>query len=90
MNRKFGSFYWQISPRLSVADREPSMMETEVANRLLRQSVADARKSSPVGLGNPSAPGQDYLGVLRSTARVGSGTQEQSWSDGFRVARSAE
>src|SRR5262249_25673578 len=30
---------------------------------------------------------EDYAGDVRSAARVGSGAQEQSWSDGFRVAR---
>jgi len=30
---------------------------------------------------------EDYAGDVRSAARVGSGGEEQSWSDGFRVAR---
>ena len=30
---------------------------------------------------------EDYAGEARSAARVGSGTDEQSWADGFRVAR---
>lgn len=33
---------------------------------------------------------EDYPGDVRSAARVGSGPDEQSWSDGFRVARSVE
>jgi formylglycine-generating enzyme required for sulfatase activity len=31
---------------------------------------------------------EDYPGDVRSAARVGSGAQEESWSDGFRVAMS--
>ena len=31
---------------------------------------------------------EDYPGDVRSAARVGSGSDEQSWADGFRVARS--
>ena len=30
---------------------------------------------------------EDYPGDVRSAARVGSGSDEQSWADGFRVAR---
>jgi formylglycine-generating enzyme required for sulfatase activity len=30
---------------------------------------------------------EDYAGDVRSAARVGSGNDEQSWADGFRVAR---
>lgn len=30
---------------------------------------------------------EDYPGDVRASARVGSGTDEQSWADGFRVAR---
>ena len=32
---------------------------------------------------------EDYPGDIRSAARVGSGNDEQSWADGFRVARAA-
>jgi len=31
---------------------------------------------------------EDYPGDVRAAARVGSGSDEQSWADGFRVARS--
>jgi formylglycine-generating enzyme required for sulfatase activity len=33
---------------------------------------------------------EDYPGDVRSAARVGSGSNEQSWADGFRVARSLQ
>jgi formylglycine-generating enzyme required for sulfatase activity len=33
---------------------------------------------------------EDYAGDVRAAARVGSSRDEQSWSDGFRVARSVE
>jgi formylglycine-generating enzyme required for sulfatase activity len=33
---------------------------------------------------------EDYPGDIRAAARVGSNTDEQSWSDGFRVARAME
>jgi formylglycine-generating enzyme required for sulfatase activity len=33
---------------------------------------------------------EDYSGDIRAAARVGSGADEQSWSDGFRVALSVE
>ena len=33
---------------------------------------------------------EDYPGDVRAAARVGSGTDEQSWADGFRVARSLQ
>ncbi len=33
---------------------------------------------------------EDYPGDVRAAARVGSGTDEQSWADGFRVARSGD
>jgi formylglycine-generating enzyme required for sulfatase activity len=33
---------------------------------------------------------EDYPGDVRAAARVGSGTNEQSWADGFRVVRSPD
>jgi formylglycine-generating enzyme required for sulfatase activity len=33
---------------------------------------------------------EDYPGDLRAAARVGSGSDEQSWADGFRVARALD
>ena len=33
---------------------------------------------------------EDYPGDVRAAARVGSETDEQSWSDGFRIARAVE
>jgi len=33
---------------------------------------------------------EDYSGDIRAAARVASGAEEQSWADGFRVARSVE
>ena len=33
---------------------------------------------------------EDYAGDIRAAARVGSGTDEQSWADGFRIARDME
>jgi formylglycine-generating enzyme required for sulfatase activity len=33
---------------------------------------------------------EDYPGDVRAAARVGSGKDEQSWADGFRVARSVD
>lgn len=33
---------------------------------------------------------EDYPGDVRAAARVGSGNEEQSWADGFRVARAVE
>jgi formylglycine-generating enzyme required for sulfatase activity len=33
---------------------------------------------------------EDYPGEVRAAARVGSNTDDQSWSDGFRVARSLD
>ena len=47
-----GSFYWLMLPGLSVADREPSAMEEEIATWLLHQSVPDAdkRRANPLGI----------------------------------------
>ena len=33
---------------------------------------------------------EDYAGDIRAAARVGSGRNEQSWADGFRIARDME
>jgi serine/threonine-protein kinase len=52
---------------------------------------ADGRPYVGAGCGGHVMRGgswEDYAGDLRSAARVGSGKEEQSWSDGFRVARS--
>jgi predicted CXXCH cytochrome family protein len=46
-----GSFYWLMLPGLSVADRDPSSMEVQVATWLLHQSVPDAAmlRANPLG-----------------------------------------
>ena len=51
-----GSFYWFVLPGLSVADREPSAMEEEIATWLLHQSVPDIAKAraNPLGI-HPAA-----------------------------------
>ena len=51
-----GSFYWLMLPGLSVADREPSAMEAQVATWLLHQSVPDTakRRANPLGI-HPAA-----------------------------------
>ncbi len=33
---------------------------------------------------------EDYAGDVRAAARIGNGREEQTWSDGFRIAREAE
>jgi formylglycine-generating enzyme required for sulfatase activity len=33
---------------------------------------------------------EDYPGDVRAAARIGSNKEDQTWSDGFRVARAAE
>jgi formylglycine-generating enzyme required for sulfatase activity len=33
---------------------------------------------------------EDYGGDVRAAARIGNGKEEQTWSDGFRVARSLD
>ena len=50
-----GSFYWLMLPGLSVADRQPSSMEVQIATWLLHQSVPDAEKLRP----NPLGPHPD-------------------------------
>jgi len=47
-----GSFYWLMLPGLSVADRDPSAMEVEIATWLLHQSVPEAEKirANPLGV----------------------------------------
>src|SRR2546423_15674717 len=54
-----GSFYWLLLPGLSVADREPSPMEMQIATWLLHQSVPDAQKIRA----NPLGPHPDAAAV---------------------------
>jgi predicted CXXCH cytochrome family protein len=55
-----GSFYWLMLPGLSVADREPSQMETEVATWLLHQSVPEGEKLRA----NPLGPHPDQAAIV--------------------------
>jgi predicted CXXCH cytochrome family protein len=57
-----GSFYWLMLPGLSVADREPSAMEMDIATWLLHQSVPDADKQRPNPLGIHPAAAQITAG----------------------------
>jgi formylglycine-generating enzyme required for sulfatase activity len=59
-------------------------------------TAATPANGAPYGNGNcdgrvmRGGSWEDYAGDIRSSARVGSNTDEQSWSDGFRVARGME
>jgi hypothetical protein len=46
-----GSFYGLMLPGLSVADRDPSLMEVQIATWLLHQSVPEAERNrvNPLG-----------------------------------------